>query len=65
MSHESGPDRIHVGRDGLNESRLTKVSVASLGFLSRDLRDNSFIHPTHPPIIFISGFISLPNFAFI
>lgn len=37
-----------------------KVSVASLGFLLGDLRDNSVIHPTHPPpsISSISEFIS-------
>lgn len=50
---------------GLNKSRplWMKASAALLGFLwwGGDLRDNGFIHPTHPPpsILFSAEFISV------
>lgn len=53
MSHEGRPDRIHIGGDGLNKSRLP-------GFLLRDFKWQQFISPTHPSSILpISKFISV------
>lgn len=53
MSHERRPDRIHIGGDGLNKSRLP-------GFLLRDFKRQQFISPTHPSSILpVSKFISV------
>lgn len=53
MSHEGRPDRIHIGGDGLNKSRLP-------GFLLRDFKRQQFISPAHPSSILpVSKFISV------